>query len=106
MNHLIKSTSLLSVILFSAFSFANSSHNQKIDEEREALLPKGTVDATVHHEYYSLNYCEDYEQSEWVAYQLTRKMLEGKVKRRDNFRSDPMVETKSASTWHLSLIHI
>ena len=54
----------------------------------------------VHHKFYSLSYREEFEQPEWVAYRLTSQIFSGKhVKRDDNFRSDPLVSTKSASKY-------
>jgi len=52
----------------------------------------------VQHTYYSMSYREEFEQPEWVAYRLTKNIMNGpRVKRDDNFRSDPLVETKSAT---------
>ena len=46
---------------------------------------------------YSLSYNENHEQANWVAYELTAGEVRGSVKRRDAFRSDPMISTGSAS---------
>lgn len=55
-------------------------------------------DDVVEHKYYVLSYSEKQEQAIWVAYRLTRANLSNaKYKRKDNFRSDPGVKTKSAS---------
>ncbi len=59
-------------------------------------LPKGHENQIVNHKYYSLSYSESNEQPEWVAYLLTAQMAKPKVKRKDNFRADPMVSTGSA----------
>ena len=53
-------------------------------------------DQIVNHTAYSLQYNELHEQADWVAYMLTSDELTGSVKRKDNFRSDPMVTTGSA----------
>ncbi|MBP5695383.1 MAG: DNA/RNA non-specific endonuclease [Treponema sp.] len=46
---------------------------------------------------YTLCYRESYEQSEWVAYSLTRSQLEHKVTGRTNdFRADTLISTGSA----------
>jgi endonuclease G len=51
----------------------------------------------VEHQYYSLSYSEEHEQASWVFYKLTPQMVNGPVKRSDNFRPDPKVRTSSAS---------
>jgi len=61
------------------------------------FLPVSENKAIIHHDYYSLAYNEEYEQADWVAYELTRKALESKrVPRAKRFNSDPKVKTKSA----------
>ncbi len=52
--------------------------------------------AVVEHANYVLQYDERFEQPDWVAYELTRKEAEGRVKRKDDFRADPSVLTGSA----------
>jgi endonuclease G len=52
----------------------------------------------INHTYYSLSYNEDTEQANWVYYKLTEDMLSGDAERNNNFRYDPLVTTKSAST--------
>ncbi|MFY0653231.1 MAG: DNA/RNA non-specific endonuclease [Cyclobacteriaceae bacterium] len=55
-------------------------------------------DAIVEHSYFTLCYDEKNEQAKWVAYSLTSKNLANAAyKRKDNFRTDPMVSTESAS---------
>ncbi len=51
----------------------------------------------VKHKYYTLSYIEEHEQAEWVHYFLTKEMIEGPAKRKDNFKADPLVSTRSAS---------
>ena len=51
----------------------------------------------VKHKYYTLSYIEEHEQAEWVHYLLTKDMIEGVAKRKDNFKADPLVSTGSAS---------
>ena len=58
-----------------------------------------TISATnqiVHHTYYCLSYSEKDEQAEWVAYKLTNKNIDGDVKRKNNFKADKKINTKSA----------
>ncbi|MBT0810175.1 DNA/RNA non-specific endonuclease [Litoribacter ruber] len=51
----------------------------------------------ISHSAYSLAYDEENEQAYWVSYKLTADMLNGGVKRGNNFREDPTVSTASAS---------
>ena len=55
---------------------------------------KGEV---IQHKHYSFSYIEEHEQAEWVHYFLTKEMIEGPAKRKDNFKVDPLVSTGSAS---------
>lgn len=56
--------------------------------------PKGQL---VNHKYYSLSYIEEYEQAEWVAYELTKEEVLGTIKRKDAFREDKSIYSGSAS---------
>ncbi|UXP31390.1 DNA/RNA non-specific endonuclease [Reichenbachiella agarivorans] len=60
--------------------------------------PKYTQnDQIIEHEFYTLKYNEKTEQADWVAYKLTATNLKNaKFKRKDDFRPDPAVQTKSA----------
>ncbi len=61
-------------------------------------LPHYTNDSEIiQHTGYALKYNEQYEQAEWVAYQLTDIEVNGKYERSDNFRKDPFVSTGSAT---------
>jgi endonuclease G len=52
---------------------------------------------TVCHRYYSFSYSEDNEQPVWVNYILTKEMMQNPmVKRKDEFREDPDVQSGSA----------
>ncbi|SHJ52342.1 endonuclease G [Reichenbachiella agariperforans] len=54
-------------------------------------------DQIIEHEFYTLKYNEKTEQADWVAYKLTAANLKNaRFKRKDNFRADPAVQTKSA----------
>ncbi|RTY92448.1 DNA/RNA non-specific endonuclease [Flavobacterium sp. GT3R68] len=59
------------------------------------LLPTSTSKQMVFHDYYVLSYVEQYEQAEWVAYQLKRKYTVTDFKR-PFFIADPKVRTHSA----------
>lgn len=55
-------------------------------------------DQIVEHLAYTLSYDEKREQPQWVAYKLTADQLSGdRVRRTDNFREDPLINTGSAS---------
>lgn len=61
------------------------------------ILPAST-EALVRHQYFVLNYSEDDEQAQWVAYELTREHLNANWAERPNsFRPDPEVHTESAT---------
>lgn len=49
------------------------------------------------HSGYTLCYREEYEQPEWVAYELDTEKLVKAAERQNNFRSDPAVSTDSAT---------
>ncbi|MGL1889820.1 MAG: DNA/RNA non-specific endonuclease [Reichenbachiella sp.] len=55
------------------------------------------ADQIIEHEFYTLKYNEKTEQADWVAYKVKGSDLaNAKYKRKDNFRADPNVKTKSA----------
>ncbi len=58
------------------------------------FMPKG--DEIVYHNYYVLDYNEDAEEANWVAYYLTPDELIKKVNRTNDFRPDENVPTGSA----------
>ena len=61
-------------------------------------LPKSAPnDQIVHHSNYTLNYSEQHEQAEWVAYTLSSSDVYGSIGRTNDFRIDPKVKTGSAS---------
>ena len=63
----------------------------------QTKIPNNFYEDTVHHYSYSFSYSEKYEQPRWLNYTLTREMLSiHLVKRKDNFREDPFVVTRSA----------
>lgn len=59
-------------------------------------IPSSNCNQIIHHTYFSLSYCEEHEQAEWVAYKLKSEYFKG-VSRTDDFREDPKVETGSAT---------
>ena len=60
-------------------------------------LPRPVGGEIEHHTGYSLEYNEKTEQPFWVAYELTREEVLGKVQRKDAFRADPDISTGSAA---------
>lgn len=54
---------------------------------------------TYYHEHFTLSYSEDDEQSEWVAYELTREESYGKLQRKELFTEDPTIHTESAQPY-------
>ena len=60
-------------------------------------IPRTTAkDAIIKHTGYTLSYNEEYEQANWVAYELTREETKKAVERSNKFKPDPLVKTGSA----------
>lgn len=54
-------------------------------------------DQIIEHDYFTLKYNEKNEQADWVAYKLSGSNLQrASYKRKDNFKPDPDVKSKSA----------
>jgi|TARA_B100000315_G_C14560847_1_gene580520 endonuclease G len=84
----------MSFILFITFLFIPQAYLTGQIE-----LPRtNSVDTIIQHVGYSLLYDETHEQAKWVAYELTSTETQGKIKRSNYFQSDPLVESKSASS--------
>jgi len=65
--------------------------------ESRTYLPEDNSDV-VHHTYYSLGYNEKTEQSNWVAYRLTKESLEApNVPRAKRFKYDKDVSSRTAA---------
>ncbi len=60
------------------------------------FLPSSTTGQVIHHEGYSLSYHEDYEQAEWVAYELKKSHLKRINLKRPYFEVDNAVKTGAA----------
>ncbi len=58
--------------------------------------PTSTTGQVIKHQFYSLSYNEDYEQSEWVAYKLTSNQISHTKYKRPYFQKDKKIKTKSA----------
>ena len=61
-----------------------------------SFLPTSTTGAIVNHNYFVLSYAEDFEQAEWVAYELHEAQLKNANFKRPFFVQDPEVKTGSA----------
>jgi len=59
-------------------------------------LPSSTTNQIIHHNFYSLSYNENFEQAEWVAYELNKEHLSESQHKRPYFELDTKVKTKSA----------
>ena len=81
-----RSVLLLFLLIYSSLA------GQKVD-----LLPISTTGQIVKHKYYTLSYSQKNKQAEWVFYLLTKADSLGVVKRKNNFRSDPLISSGSAS---------
>jgi len=52
----------------------------------------------IKHKFYSLSYLESHEQAEWVTYYLYPDFLKGNAFRKNNFRPDLKIQSKSADS--------
>jgi endonuclease G len=60
-------------------------------------IPKGAIDCEfIKHTHFSLCYDEEHEQARWVAYMLTKEMLDGDSVHRKEYKPDKKVSTGSA----------
>ena len=73
--------------LFALFSTGQELYLPAIDSNKQCIEHYGFV----------IQYNEDYEQADWVAYELTANECIPIVKRSNYFREDPKVETGSAT---------
>lgn len=77
----------------------NQSALERALNQRDFALPAiRKNDQIVRRVGYTLRYQEPHEQSDWVAYQLTDKMVAGNQKRENVFMPDPVVKTGTAVT--------
>lgn len=63
----------------------------------EFNLPNATTHQVVERPFYTFSYNEEAEQPDWIAYTLYPLPDSLRVKRKDNFRADPLVTSGSAS---------
>lgn len=71
----------------------------KIQQDIQAVgLPKLLEgEELINHLAYSLVYSEQHEQAKWVAHIIIPAIINGKVKRSNNFRQDTLIKTGSAT---------
>ena len=60
------------------------------------FLPSSTTNQLIKHTFYTLSYNEEFEQSEWVAYELKKSYIKNNNFRRPFFIEDAKVTTGSA----------
>lgn len=71
---------------------------EQADDSEIFYLPTSTTGNIIKHQYYALSYSEEYEQPEWVAYELTKDRLYTKgVGRTNDFRPDSKIGSGSAT---------
>jgi len=70
-------------------------HSEEFDA---SFLPASTTGAIVEHNYYTLSYSEEHEQSEWVAYELKKSDLSNNNFDRPYFNEDTK-ETTGSADW-------
>ena len=70
--------------------------NTTVESGSFNFLPTSTSNDVYTNDAYSFSYVEDYEQSEWVAYELTSKDMTNANYKRPYFNQDKSVKTKSA----------
>ncbi len=81
-----------------AFPNIPPSEDETAQEGGDAIFTHSNFKGkTYRHANYSLSYSEEDEQAEWVAYELTREEVNGKLDRKEGFDEDPTITTKSAS---------
>lgn len=72
------------------------------DPDEKYFLPRLDNGEVIHHHFFSLSYNEDHEQSNWVAYELTKKSIQiPNVPRAKNYVVDPKVSTGTAKPYDL-----
>lgn len=77
-------------------TYTNPEKDKSISKIDNYLLPSSTTNAIVAHDYFMLSYKEDFEQAEWVMYELKKNHLTYDDRKRPYFIEDPKVKSKSA----------
>lgn len=87
------------LVSFSSFNLSkDNSQNKSQNQQNQAFdfLPSSTTNQIIKHDYYTLSYNENYEQAEWVAYELKKSYVKSNDFKRPYFIEDPKVKTGSA----------
>jgi endonuclease G len=87
MNPSFKTILSLFFVLFSLLSIGQELYLPAIDSSKQIIKHYGFV----------LQYNEEYEQADWVAYELTANECIPIAKRSDYFREDPKIDSGSAA---------
>ncbi len=95
---------VLTSFLFVSCNFINSEEANENKEVPSTGLtvtfdfnPTSTSNQIIVHDNYSLSYVEEYEQAEWVAYELKKEQITNSNFRRPFFIEDHKVKTGSAN---------
>ena len=76
-------------------TFVSVSNDDSVDKSFD-YYPTSTSNQIIKHDNYTLSYKEEYEQAEWVAYELKKGRYGNQDYQRPFFIEDPMVKTGSA----------
>jgi endonuclease G len=88
----MRNFSITKTLLFLIFILTSIGNSQE-----RFYLPGNSRGEIIHHSEISLSYVEEHEQAEWVAYKLTKAMIDsGYVSRTNRFKRDDSVSTSSA----------
>lgn len=68
----------------------------QVDLNKNGLPRVESGETVIYHSAMSLVYSEKHEQAKWVAHIISPDVIDGKVSRTNDFRSDPKVSTGSA----------
>ena len=91
-DHVSNSTSLNTTKSDVELSSDGSYGNKSFD-----FLPSSTTNQVIRHTYYTLSYNEEFEQAEWVAYELRKKYIKNNDFKRPFFITDTKVASGSAN---------
>lgn len=76
-------------------TFVSVSNDDSVDKSFD-YYPTSTSNQIIKHDNYTLSYKEEYEQAEWVAYELKKGRYSNQDYQRPFFIEDPKVKTGSA----------
>lgn len=102
-KYIVTILSILVVLILYIYQYYTPSGNvinideTSIETDGFNFLPTSTTNQIVRHNYLTLSYHEDYEQAEWVAYELKATHISNTNKERPYFIYDKKVKTKSAN---------